>query len=281
MSDAGAGPPNACADLHIHSEWSWDTYRGSMEGTCARAIALGLPAVAFTDHADFTDQVALAGAQLDMRGYQRSLERCREQFHDQLVVLSGVELGEPHRFPGEAGEILAHDDLDRVLGSVHCVPVDGKLVDASALRKLGTERADWFMRCYLDETLALVESDVSFDVLTHLDYPKRYWPDEQLAYDERNYEPQFRAVLDAAARRGVALEVNTARWRDPAVGLCPGPTVLQWWCDAGGSQVSLGSDAHAPEGVAQGFACARRVIEEHGFRPPDRPSGHWTRGRMA
>ena len=40
------------ADSHVHSEWSWDAARGSMAGACARAVELGLPAVAFTDHAD-------------------------------------------------------------------------------------------------------------------------------------------------------------------------------------------------------------------------------------
>jgi histidinol-phosphatase (PHP family) len=42
------------ADSHVHSEWSWDSPNGSMERTCAQAAELGLPAVAFTDHMDFT-----------------------------------------------------------------------------------------------------------------------------------------------------------------------------------------------------------------------------------
>jgi hypothetical protein len=42
------------ADGHVHSEWSWDAERGSMEQTCARAVAVGLPAIAFTEHADYT-----------------------------------------------------------------------------------------------------------------------------------------------------------------------------------------------------------------------------------
>jgi histidinol phosphatase-like PHP family hydrolase len=42
------------ADGHVHSEWSWDAENGSMEQTCARAVAMGLPAVAFTEHADYT-----------------------------------------------------------------------------------------------------------------------------------------------------------------------------------------------------------------------------------
>jgi PHP domain len=42
------------ADSHVHSEWSWDAPDGSMERTCARAVDMGLPAVAFTDRADYT-----------------------------------------------------------------------------------------------------------------------------------------------------------------------------------------------------------------------------------
>ncbi len=42
------------ADGHVHSEWSWDAVSGSMEQTCIQAVAVGLPAVAFTEHADYT-----------------------------------------------------------------------------------------------------------------------------------------------------------------------------------------------------------------------------------
>ncbi|HEX9359173.1 MAG TPA: hypothetical protein VF933_35860 [Streptosporangiaceae bacterium] len=43
------------ADNHVHSQWSHDTgRRASMAGACARAVGLGLPAVAFTEHLDFT-----------------------------------------------------------------------------------------------------------------------------------------------------------------------------------------------------------------------------------
>src|SRR6202522_3533657 len=47
-------PVDLPADGHVHSQWSWDALAGSMEGTCQRAVEIGLPAVAFTEHADFT-----------------------------------------------------------------------------------------------------------------------------------------------------------------------------------------------------------------------------------
>ena len=45
------------ADQHVHTEWSWDARDGAMERTCARAVRIGLPAIAFTEHADYTPWV--------------------------------------------------------------------------------------------------------------------------------------------------------------------------------------------------------------------------------
>ena len=42
------------ADSHVHTEWSWDAQHGSMQRSCARAVELGLPSVAFTEHVDHT-----------------------------------------------------------------------------------------------------------------------------------------------------------------------------------------------------------------------------------
>lgn len=53
----------------MHSEWSWDALKGSMERTCARAVAIGLPAVAFTEHADYTTWTVPEGSPLaEMHG---------------------------------------------------------------------------------------------------------------------------------------------------------------------------------------------------------------------
>src|SRR5215472_15929373 len=97
-----------------------------MEATCRRAVEVGLPAVAFTEHADFTGGGYPDFHPLDAGGYRCEVERCRSLFPG-LRVLSGVELGQPHRFPAEAAELLAAAPIDRVLGSVHCVPWRGEL----------------------------------------------------------------------------------------------------------------------------------------------------------
>jgi histidinol-phosphatase (PHP family) len=244
-----------------------------MEDSCRRALQLGLPAVAFTEHADFV-QVHQGQRTLDMAGYLDAVERCRSAFPD-LRILSGVELGEPHWFPAEVASMLAIGPLDRVLGSVHCARLQDEILDASQLHDVGSMAA--FMQTFLQETLALVESSQPFEVLAHLDYPKRYWAHDRLEFKEADYEEQLRAVLRALARREGVLEVNTTRGMEPTRGLCPGAQVLRWWHELGGAAVSFGSDAHDPTMVAAGFSLAAQVVEAAGFHPAAEPTAFWRR----
>ena len=263
--------PLKLADNHVHTEWSWDAPRRAMEESCRRAVELGLPSIAFTEHADW---VRGAEAVVDIDGYFDCIERCRSAYPG-LRILSGVELGEPHLFP-EAARTLLSAPFDRVLASVHCVEWQGRYVDASQPGFLTAVNVDEVFDLYLGELLALMESDQSFDVLAHLDYPKRYWPPER-QYHEAPHEQEFRRILRAAAARGVALELNTTRGGDPARFLCPGPIVLGWWREEGGRAISFGSDAHRPEAVAAGFQLAQTVAAAAGFKPQEDSTGFWLR----
>jgi histidinol-phosphatase (PHP family) len=259
------------ADDHVHSEWSWDAHAGNMDRTCARAVDLGLPAVAFTEHADW---IRGNEAVFDAAGYFECLELCRASYPE-LRILSGVEMGEPHRYPEEARALVAIG-FDRVLASVHCIEWRGRTADAAEPGFLVPSAVADMFSLYLREVRSLIDSDIRFDALAHLDYPKRYWPEDP-AYDEALFEGEFRELLRAAASRGVAVEINTTRGRDPVRYLCPGPAVLSWWREEGGRAVCFGSDAHTPEHVGAGFGRAQDVAALAGFKPGADPLASWTR----
>lgn len=275
-------------DNHVHTEWSWDTTAGSMERTCARAVELGLPSVAFTEHVELTrwaltpasdltlpDQLkvwinpegVLAAPDLDVTGYLECLKRCRDRF-PQLRILSGAELGEPHWHPERIDRLLATANLDRVLGSVHSYDAgdDGYLMidDLYYMRP-----ADEVVRVYLAEVLRMIETSGVFAVLAHIDYPIRYWPADAEPYAPGRFEEEYRAVLRALARDGRALEVNTRIPLDPVI--------VRWWYEMGGSAVSFGSDAHEPGLVGSGFAAAAAMVTAAGFRPARDPHAFWLR----
>ncbi|HUZ88834.1 MAG TPA: histidinol-phosphatase HisJ family protein [Candidatus Acidoferrales bacterium] len=263
-------------DQHVHTQFSWDASRGDMEASCRRAESIGLRAIAFTEHADFVSGVHEEMHRLDVDAYLIEVERCRTLFPS-LRIVSGAELGEPHRFPAEVQALLRGARLERILGSVHCLTWSGRLIDASQLGRLPAAEAGEFMRAYLREVAALARSDQPFQVLSHIDYPKRYWPVEAVRFDEDDYEGEYREVLSALAQRGGVLELNTSRGMPPERGWCPGPKVVGWWRELGGDAVSFGSDAHAPDMIAKGFAAASAMAEGLGFKPSADLSEYWRR----
>ena len=258
-------------DLHVHTEWSWDAPHGDMEGSCERALEIGLPAIAFTEHADWA-LVHQGQHAVDIEGYLDAVDRCRVRFPG-LRILTGIELGEPHWFPKETEAILAAGPIDQVLGSVHSIHLGGGTLDASQFRSRSGIDFPAAVREYFAEVLLLVESGQPFEVLAHLDYPKRYWIDGAAPYQEKDYEDEIRAILKAAARTGRVLEVNTTRGHT----LCPDLTVVRWWRDLGGQAVQYGSDAHQPDKVAEGFRVATQMVESAGFKPAKDPVSLWRR----
>ena len=242
-----------------------------MERSCERALEIGLPAIAFTEHADFA-LVHEGQHSVDIAGYLDAVERCRAKFKG-LRILTGVELGEPHWYPRETAEVLAAAPLDQVHGSIHCIRLDGDLLDASQFRKREGIDFPRAVREYFRETLAMVDSGQPFETLAHIDYPKRYWLAGAAPYREEDYKEEIRAILSAAARTGRVLEVNTTRGDT----LCPDLTVVRWWRELGGQAVSYGSDAHQPDKVGAGFELATQMVEAAGFKPARDPMALWRR----
>jgi histidinol-phosphatase (PHP family) len=275
------------ADDHVHSEWSWDTPVGDMEQSCARALELGLPAIAFTEHLDHTVwRVALQGPYVmdnltaladadglltppafDAAGYLETIERCRQRFPE-LRILSGLELGEPHRHADQIAQVLAVGRFDRLLGSLHTLPDQGAFAEPWGIYP---HRDPYDVVCeYLTGVAAMVSTSDMFSVLAHIDYPVRSWPTERAGpFNPAAFEDEFRYALRLTAQSGRALEVST---RLP---LCA--TVLTWWHDEGGDAITFGSDAHLPALVGHGFSDAAQMAEAHGFRPGKNPYDLWGR----
>jgi histidinol-phosphatase (PHP family) len=289
MGSNPIGPTNTAepgtgilADNHVHSQWSHDTGPdASMAAACARAVAIGLRSVAFTEHLDFTvagpaDPITSAGVvpngsagirPLDVPGYLASVAECRDRF-PALRILSGVEAGEPHLFTASATAVLGSGRFDRVLGSVHALPTAGHLVYSGWL--LRREPPDEVMRRYFAEVLAMIEGTGLFEVLAHLDFPRRYWPASAGDYAESAFEEEYRAVLRALAGSGRVLELNTA---SPLLSV----SLLRWWAEAGGTALSFGSDAHLPWHVGARFQEASAIAAAAGFRAGRDPLDFWRR----
>jgi histidinol-phosphatase (PHP family) len=269
-------------DNHVHSEFSWDTGpRASMLRTCAEAVRVGLPAVAFTEHLDFTvwgadDRATADGLSdrhpanqrpIDVDVYAETIWECRDRYPE-LRVWSGVEAGEPHLFAGSVAAHLKTSPVDRILGSLHSLSVDDRLIGVN--RMLTAAGGVETMRRYLTEMVTMIEQSDVFQVLAHCDYPRRYWPGGRDRYPESEFEEEYRAVFRALAAGDRALEVNTT---SPLWSV----ELVRWFREEGGTAISFGSDAHLPAAVGQRFDLAVDVVEAAGFRPGRDRFDFWRR----
>jgi histidinol-phosphatase (PHP family) len=255
-----------------------------MERSCARAVELGLPAIAFTEHLDHTTLTTqLPGPDsdgvtspdtatrrhsppvLDVFGYLEALEVCRQQFLG-LRIISGLEIGEPHWHAETVARLLKLGRFDRLLGSQHCLQLGDEYLQAPIIYRY--QRAADVVRQYLAEVARLIAESQVFAVLAHIDFAVRFWPAHAGPFDPRLFEDEFRHALRLLADTDRILEVNTR--------LTPFPELVRWWREEGGSTVSFGSDAHEPTGVARGFNEAVAMVEAHGFRPGRDPYDFWT-----
>ncbi|PRY17384.1 histidinol-phosphatase HisJ family protein [Kineococcus rhizosphaerae] len=275
------------ADDHVHSRFSWDAFAGDMEGTCRRAVDLGLPAVSFTEHVDFEAWSAppggwrwpegvrgtidghgrFLGAPLEVEAYVAEVARCRDLF-PALTIRTGIELDAGHRYPQEVADLL-RTGFDRVVGSVHALADladPGQFLEVSSA--FAQRTAVDVVLAYLEQVREMVASDVRFEVLGHVDYPLRHWP-AGLEVPWPELEEPLRHTLSVLAASGRALEVNTSLPLDLRI--------VRWWCEAGGDAVAFGSDAHSPGELGQRFREVARAVESAGFRPADDPTALWGR----
>lgn len=240
------------ADLHVHSTFSCDA-KDSLESLCQRAIEAGLTHICFTDHYDLIEG-DMGFHYLDLDAYTQALDAVRRQFQGRLHILKGVEFGEPHLFPQEFQEVKAMG-FDMIMAGIHSF--DSCFIgDEALLMRFSPEEV---FANYYGEVLQLVETG-GFDVLAHLDLPKRYLG-KPIGQD-----PLIDRILSCLADKGIALEINTSPLRKGLGECAPDYEILNRYRSLGGRRVTVGSDAHGISDVGAGFPYAARLLLKAGFK---------------
>lgn len=224
------------SDLHVHSlDFSGDAV-SYMKEMCQGAIAKGLERICFTEHVDF-DPNYDDSIPFDPEKYCRYIENMRDAYGDKLEILKGVEIGEPHMYPREY-EKIASQDYDMVMVGLHYVNLPmGLHWTGNGGSDIFTFAVDRIYRRYYEDLLAMVKLG-GFDVLAHFDYPKRYLKKDA---EEDDLIKEILAVL--VKNQGI-LEINTSPWRKGCQEPAPANKILNYYKEAGGVRLTIGSDAH-------------------------------------
>lgn len=232
-------------DSHVHTIMSVDADT-TIEEAIRTAEGKGIGLI-ITDHMDCDFPASFPDFRVDLTRFFREYASLRS---DRLLL--GIELGMTAASVEKCREIASSCPFDFVLGSVHVL--DGREVDDSLYAECD-EAAVY--REYLLEAARLVE-DVPMDALAHVDYPLRTTSCELLYADyAAEFAQLFRVMLD----QGVCLELNTSRLADAAayVNLLD---IYRAYRRLGGRYVTLGSDAHEPQEIADRFDLVKKFLRE-------------------
>ncbi len=248
-------------DLHVHTDNSFD---GNHSATffCEKAEMMDLRAIAFTDHCE-VDQFRGDSA-YEKRIFQAFFEisKVRSAFSGKLLVLNGIELGQPAYDAEVANDIVKRYDYDQVIGSVHNLR-GGE--DFYFMENLSLDNAEKLLREYFNEIIIMLDWG-NFDILAHLTYPLRYfYSKSNLDIDLNNFKKQIDEIMLRTAKLEKSLEINTAALRQPLNKLSPEVDVLKRFKELGGKYVSVGSDAHYAEHLAADIDMAYNAALEAGF----------------
>ena len=224
------------------------------------AIGRGIREIGLSEHFDLHPREHKPGF-YQPEIWWAEIENARKLLGDRITLRAGVEIGEPHRFPDEIRLLLKCIPYDYAIGSLHYVG-DDYMFDPGLFKR---KTADEILTEYFIE-LERMTAQPEFDILGHLDVPVRNAKHLWGGFDPRRYESLIRPVLQHCIDHGLALDVNTAGLRQPALNLMPDPLVLRWYAEMGGERVTLGSDAHRSEDVGRHLDLAMDAIRAAGLK---------------
>ena len=183
--------------------------------------------------------------------------------------MQGVEMAE-YLFDRENAEIIMNlTDYDVILGSVHSVFYEDWTDSYSRLdfgaEAASVEKVKGFLREYFKKVYEMAEK-TDFDVLSHLTCPLRYINGKYgRNIDSMEFKTEIEEILKLIIKRGISLEINTSGVGSAFDSTMPDSKIIKIYCDLGGKMVTLGSDAHVPDRIANGFDFAVSELKKIGF----------------
>ncbi len=257
-----ARPSRLPLDSHLHTTLSPDS-DVPIDVFGELAMAGGVAEIAITDHVDF-DPRGPAYAFASFSDRERTVRQAAERWADRGVAIRfGVEITYERAHEASIREHLERHAYDFVIGSVH-IGLDSPYLPDRVAAWVAGRPLEVIVGPYFDEVAAAARSGL-FDTIGHVDFVKRYlYPHvmpSQLADAPELYEPILRALVES----GSGLEVNTSGLRQAAGETYPSEAVVARFRELGGTDVTLGSDAHRAADFGFGLPEGYRVVAGAGF----------------
>lgn len=263
-------------DYHTHTNFSDDSTAIPKE-MIERAISLNVKELAITDHFDPDYPDSNFPFLIDFPKYYETLSSLAEEYLDRIKVVKGLEVGIQHGKTLEKCKNGVNSfSYDFIIGSFHCFNGDDLYTCNYEEMESGKIIPSFYEYMY---TTLKEYSD--FDVLGHINVIDRYvgnlkyFKEEGIPYYmsgnfkkayEKSYEIIYEILKDIISK-GKGIEVNTSNFRygmkDRFV---PAREILKLYKELGGEILTIGSDAHNPNQLCDGFDLIKEYLLSEGFK---------------
>ena len=253
------------SDYHLHSSHSGDS-ETPMEEMVERGIALGLKHMCFTEHMDmdfvYTKPEETGMFELNTDSYLFDLIKYKEKYADKTELCFGVEIGVQPHISKELAKYVREYDFDFIIASSHICNRKDPYYPYFFEGRSEEEAYGEYFASVLDN----LRKFSNFDVYGHLDYVVRYGPGKDAQYSYEKYRDVLDDILVWLVEHGKGIEVNTGGIGYGLKELNPCTDIIRRYRELGGEIITVGSDAHTPERIAEGFGRAEEILKTCGFK---------------
>lgn len=249
------------SDFHTHTCFSADSDAPVMD-MIRQAARLGMNELCITDHHDPDTFLPDKEFLLNFDTYLPAIRQAAEASRTFLRVGCGIELGLQLHIREQLDRLVRTHSFDFIIGSSHFIDgLDPFYPDFFE----GRSEKEAYAR-YFEVTLNRVRAMDCFDVFGHLDYVVRYGPNQNQFYSFSDYQEYIDPILKVLIEKGKGLECNTGGLRYGLGHPNPSEDILRRYRKLGGEILTIGSDAHNPEGIGYQFCLLPELLADCGFR---------------
>jgi len=229
-----------------------------MESMILSAIEKGINEIAITDHVDY--HVSYEPPHYD--DLISKFNIMKEKYKSKINMILGVEIGLENSLADTINEFINSYSFDFIIGSSHSVCQKDLYFD-NFFEGMNKKTA---YTLYFTEMLKNINSIENFSVYGHIDFISRYgtYTDKILKYSD--YSDIIDEILKTLISKNKGIEINTSGYRYKLNQTYPQYDILKRYKELGGEIITIGSDAHTPDYVADHFEVAYDMLKKADFK---------------
>ncbi|MBQ9625344.1 MAG: histidinol-phosphatase HisJ family protein [Clostridia bacterium] len=245
-------------DYHLHSSISKD----SDEELMAMVVALrelDFDGMCFTEHLDpfFPDE--FEPFFIDWQAYKQKIAAARAMFPE-LEIYMGIEAGLHPNSYEEIDKQIKENDLDFVLGSMHCTN-ETTIGEFGYYEKYEKRQAqEDYLTCLIEN----LKSFDNYDCVAHIGFLSKFAPEPGWEIHYSDFPDHIDTLLKVVIEKGKGIEMNTSGLKNSKYTL-PAEDIIKRYKELGGEILTIGSDGHNTEFAGYEFDYGAMIAKRCGF----------------